>query len=260
MDNDPIQLHYEVQGPSDGFPTLLLHGFASNSNLNWVKSGWVRRLHEMGRRVVLMDQRGHGQSAKPHSAKPYDRRLMASDCCRLLDHLGIDRFDCVAYSMGARVALQLLAEGQGRCRRAALLGLAHFGPSQQATQLTARLLDSAHANAATDELYHFAVTVPGNDVVALAYCLEGRHPPLDSVLGKVTAEVLVVAGERDPLRLEAQGIATAMSTAHYLEVAGLTHGNLFVASSVQNRVVQFLVDGSLACDLGSPRQIDPTVS
>ncbi len=246
MDNDPIQLHYEVIGPSNGFPTLLLHGFASNSDLNWVQSGWVKRLLEMERRVILMDQRGHGQSAKPHSATPYDRGLMAADCGRLLDHLGIGRFDCIGYSMGARVALQLLVATQARCRRAALLGLAHFGPSRLATQLAARLLGRAHAYAGTDELYDFAVSVPGNDVVALAYCLEGRHPPLHNVLGQVSAEVLVVAGERDALRLEAQGIATVMSAARYLEVAGLTHGNIFVASSVQTRVVRFLEDGGLA--------------
>ena len=59
-DGVPIAYLDEGQGP----PVLLIHGFASNRQINWVDPGWVRHLTREGLRVIAMDCRGHGESGK----------------------------------------------------------------------------------------------------------------------------------------------------------------------------------------------------
>ena len=51
----------------EGKPILLIHGFASNARTNWVNPGWVDTLVKAGRRVIALDNRGHGASDKPPS-------------------------------------------------------------------------------------------------------------------------------------------------------------------------------------------------
>ena len=40
--NDALELTYLDEGPRDGTPVLLIHGFASNHAINWVGPGWVK--------------------------------------------------------------------------------------------------------------------------------------------------------------------------------------------------------------------------
>ncbi|MFM7085371.1 MAG: alpha/beta fold hydrolase, partial [Hyphomicrobium sp.] len=45
-------------------PVLLIHGFASNTDINWIATGWVGELRAAGYRVLALDNRGHGKSDK----------------------------------------------------------------------------------------------------------------------------------------------------------------------------------------------------
>ena len=69
-------------------------------------TSWLRDLlGARRRRVIAFDNRGHGESGKPHDPEAYRHRpFMAEDARRLLDHLGIARADVIGYSMGARIA------------------------------------------------------------------------------------------------------------------------------------------------------------
>ena len=53
--HDGIEIAYIDEGPRDGAPILLIHGFASNYKTNWVDTIWVRFLTRNGRRVIAMD-------------------------------------------------------------------------------------------------------------------------------------------------------------------------------------------------------------
>ncbi|MDH3741650.1 MAG: alpha/beta hydrolase, partial [Hyphomicrobiales bacterium] len=48
--SDGVQIAYEIAGEGD--PVLLIHGFASNSAINWVSTGWLKMLIEAGRQVI----------------------------------------------------------------------------------------------------------------------------------------------------------------------------------------------------------------
>ena len=74
FDSDGIDIAFIDEGPRAGDPVLLIHGFASNVKTNWIDPGWVSALTNAGYRVIAYDNRGHGESAKPHASRPTARR------------------------------------------------------------------------------------------------------------------------------------------------------------------------------------------
>ncbi|MEA2833587.1 MAG: hypothetical protein QOG66_1789, partial [Methylobacteriaceae bacterium] len=106
-----------------GEPILLIHGFASTHAVNWLFPLWVRTLTGAGRRVVALDNRGHGRSQKLYDPKDYHTAIMAEDSRNLLDHLGIGRADVMGYSMGARIGAFLVLAHRNRVRSLIMGGL-----------------------------------------------------------------------------------------------------------------------------------------
>ena len=106
IDHDGVTIHYEVFGK--GKPIVLVHGFASSLQDNWVNTGWIDTLTPV-RQVVALDCRGHGESQKPHDPEAYAGDAMCDDVIAVMDHLDIARADLFGYSMGGGVALRLLA-------------------------------------------------------------------------------------------------------------------------------------------------------
>ena len=106
-----------------GEPIVLVHGFASNKEVNWVNPGWVKTLTRAGRRAIALDNRGHGASSKLYDPAAYHSATMAEDVRALLDHLGIERADVMGYSMGARIAAFLRVDHPERVRSVVIGGL-----------------------------------------------------------------------------------------------------------------------------------------
>jgi 3-oxoadipate enol-lactonase len=78
---------------------MLLHGWTASSALNWYATfPTLARQFD----VVAIDHRGHGRGIRTR------RRFRLEDCAddvvALADHLGIDQFVAVGYSMGGPVA------------------------------------------------------------------------------------------------------------------------------------------------------------
>ncbi len=91
----------------EGVPVLLLHGLASSRRFwDLVVPGLV------GRPVVALDQRGHGDSERPTG--PYDGATVARDALTALDALGLSRVVVVGHSWGASTAVRLAAEAPER--------------------------------------------------------------------------------------------------------------------------------------------------
>ena len=106
--NGDVEIAYLDEG--DGEPIVLVHGFASTKEVNWVQPGWVSALNRAGRRAIALDNRGHGASSKLYDPAAYHSATMADDVRALLDHLNIERADIMGYSMGARITAFLAVE------------------------------------------------------------------------------------------------------------------------------------------------------
>src|SRR5262245_42178111 len=116
-----VDIAYLDEGEGD--PIVLVHGFASRKEVNWVNPSWVTTLTRAGRRVVALDNRGHGQSAKLYDPEDYHTTRMAEDVRALMDHLQIARADVMGYSMGARICAFLAVAHPERVRSVILGGL-----------------------------------------------------------------------------------------------------------------------------------------
>ena len=116
-----VELAFLDEG--QGEPIVLVHGFASAKEVNWVQTGWFTTLTGAGRRVIALDNRGHGASSKLYQPSDYHTDKMASDVVALLDHLGLLAADIVGYSMGARIAAFLARDHAERARSIVLGGL-----------------------------------------------------------------------------------------------------------------------------------------
>ncbi|HVD85542.1 MAG TPA: alpha/beta fold hydrolase, partial [Bradyrhizobium sp.] len=103
--NGEVEIAYLDEGEGD--PIILVHGFASSKNVNWVYPTWVSELKKNGRRVIAFDNRGHGDSGKLYDPELYDIEIMAGDISALLDHLNIARADVMGYSLGSRMTAVL---------------------------------------------------------------------------------------------------------------------------------------------------------
>src|ERR1700743_3163153 len=112
--NGAVEIAYLHEGAGD--PIVLVHGFASSKNVNWVYPTWVSELKKAGRRVIALDNRGHGDSAKLYDADAYHIATMAGDVRALMDHLDIERADIMGYSLGSRMTAVLALNAPQRLR------------------------------------------------------------------------------------------------------------------------------------------------
>jgi len=200
FESDGVRLHYELHGREDGRPIVLVHGFASHYRLNWVGTGWQETLTGAGFRIIGLDCRGHGQSDKPHGKAAYTARLMAGDVHHLLDHIGVERTDYLGFSMGARIGLQFVLDHPERVGKAVLAGLGVKGAIDQAPEIARAFRGGTPETPIADSFYKFASGHKGNDLEALASCIEGLERDLDPArLARITTPILVVIGDRDEL-------------------------------------------------------------
>src|SRR5512140_2436116 len=107
----------------EGAPIVLVHGFASTKETNWLAPGWIDTLTRAGRRAIALDDRGHGKSTKLYDPARYHSAIMAEDVRALMDHLGLPRADLMGYSMGARIVAVLALAHPDRVRRIVIGGL-----------------------------------------------------------------------------------------------------------------------------------------
>ena len=242
FDSDGVRLHYEVHGPENGAPIVLVHGFASDYRLNWVGTRWQETLTSNGFRVFGLDCRGHGHSDKPHDPSAYAVDVMAADVTRLLDHAAVDVAAYLGYSMGALIGLELLMGHPTRITRAVLGGLGAAGEIAHAAQIAHALrTDDPTDDPIAQTFFKFASARPINDLRALAACIEGLRPERDPRrLAAVHTPILVVVGDRDELARGAPELIEEIPTARLVTVAGRDHLSAVPAGEFKRAAVDFL--------------------
>src|SRR5215469_7101596 len=202
---DGLRIAYERVG--DGPPVVLVHGFASSKEQNWKSTGWYGSLAEAGFSGLAIDNRGHGESDKPHDPLFYHHDRMAEDVLTVMDAAGVKNAPYVGYSMGGLIGLRFLALFPDRMTRLALGGVGETylkGPrvsDPERRDLIAEALLSDDKDGITDpraRMFRDFAEQKGKDRLALAACMRAMSPPLPmAVLRSFDKPILVVDGDQD---------------------------------------------------------------
>jgi pimeloyl-ACP methyl ester carboxylesterase len=242
FDSDGVRLHYELEGPEQGAPIVVVHGFASDYRLNWVGTRWQETLTSSGFRVIGLDCRGHGHSDKPHDEAAYRVEVMAGDVGRLLDRLDVPQADYLGYSMGARIGLELVIDRATRVRRAVLGGIGTAGAIDSADAIADALLRGEPTDdPVAQTFYKFASARPTNDLQALAACIRGLRPNADPArLSAIGTPILVVVGDKDDIARGAPELVELIPTARLVTIAGRDHLGAVAARDFKNAAIDFL--------------------
>ena len=108
-----VELYYESHG--SGVPLMLLGGLGLDvSEMGMLIGPLADRF-----RVIAVDNRGAGRSAKPPG--PYSIEQMAADVAGLMDRLDLPRAHLLGISMGGRIAMALALAWPGRVNRLVLV-------------------------------------------------------------------------------------------------------------------------------------------
>jgi pimeloyl-ACP methyl ester carboxylesterase len=254
------RLYYEMAG--QGHPLVLLHGFALDTT-QWDDQFAFFARH---RRVIRYDLRGFGHSMHP-AGKTYrhDEDLMA-----LLTYLGVEKADILGHALGGMVAIDFALRFPQALQNLVLLNAyftgyvwtdsweAHTALIREAARregvlaakqvwhentVYASCLDYPEAAARLADMisfysgWHFV----NNDPVAWS------EPPASQRLHEITADTLVLVGERDLLDFQiiADQLARAIPKARKVILPDMGHMANMEKPEVFNEIVlEFLMSSS----------------
>ena len=193
---DGLELYYEIHGPADGAPLVLLHG-AYGSTAMW--AGFVPTLAET-RWVIVPEMQGHGHTADIDRPLGFER--MADDVAGLLDHLEIARADVFGYSMGGQIALQVAIRHPERVRKLVVASApaASAGWHPEVIETASNITPELFADTPITEEYERVAPNPEgfpglvaklNELVGTAYAWP------DEAIRAIAAPTMFVIGDSD---------------------------------------------------------------
>lgn len=203
-----------------GAPVVFLHGGAHHFDNTFAHQ---RDFFAAFRRVIGIDQRGHGHS--PDTAQPFSYREMAEDTAALITRLGLGAVDLVGHSDGGNVALLVARHHPELVRRVVVSGanLRAGHPAAELKRRAAMPTEQIAQRLAGLRADYVGVSPDGADHWPV-FAAKSWHLWLTPVviepadLRAIKAPVLVIAGDRDLAPLE-----------ETLELyRGLTRGQLLI--------------------------------
>jgi pimeloyl-ACP methyl ester carboxylesterase len=122
VDVGDLTFDVRVDGPEDGRPVLLLHGFPETS-LSWASV--TPLLTRAGLRTYAPDQLGYSPGARPDEVAAYSTPSLAQVTADLMTALDVPRADVVGHDWGANVAWALAGWHPDRVRSLTAVSVPH---------------------------------------------------------------------------------------------------------------------------------------
>jgi len=241
--NGAVEIAFIEEGQGD--PIVLVHGFASTKNVNWVYPTWVSELRKDGRRVIALDNRGHGESAKLYEPASYSIAAMASDVTGLMDHLDIGSADIMGYSLGGRIAAHIALASPQRVRSAIFggIGMAMIeggGPGEN----VAAALEAPSIDDVTDPVgrtFRAFADQTRSDRLALAACMRGSRGLMSKEeVGRIGVPVLVAVGTSDEVAGSGPALGALIPGAQVLDIPNRDHMRAVGDKVYKTGVIEFL--------------------
>jgi len=240
-----IEINYRETG--EGFPIVFIHGYTGNSR-NWALT--APALAERFR-VISVDLRGHGQSAKPMSEDDYALETMASDVYELLKNLDVNECALMGHSMGGIVSQLLILEHPEVVRALILVDTAGEVPKgllyddrrkqrqklveiaekegmeavfEEQLKVTA-IPEAFQANPEYIDVWRQQFLMTSREAyIACAAGMSSRRSLLDD-LASITVPTLIICGEQDEPFLEpSRDLQKAIPGSELMIISGAGHG------------------------------------
>lgn len=138
---DGLTFDVEDLGPRRGEPVVLLHGWPGGAT-TWAEV--APELAAQGFRVLVPDQRGYGEGARPAGIRPYVMDELVADVVGLLDAAGLDRAHVVGHDWGGAVAWALATAEPQRLGSLTVLSTPHPAALARAMRSSTQALRSAY--------------------------------------------------------------------------------------------------------------------
>lgn len=225
-----------------GRPVLLLHGLFSDAQTNWIRFGHAQKLADAGFEAIMPDLRAHGDSAKPHDPESYPPDVLVRDAFALVEELGLEDYDLVGFSLGARTAARAVIAGLAP-RKLVLAGMGLEGLAGW-DRRAAFFIDAIDR---FDQVKHgdpafFAVSFMKTqkvDRAAARLLLQSVGDTQPAELAAIPMPTLVLCGTQDRDNGSPEKLVEALPGARLAEVPG-THMSSVTEGAMGEALVEFL--------------------
>jgi pimeloyl-ACP methyl ester carboxylesterase len=196
-----IRLYYEIHGRKDGVPLVLLHGGGSTIEVTFSR---VLPIFARSRKVIALEEQGHGRTTDRDA--PVTFETSADDVAALLAHLDIGSADILGFSNGASVALQVAIRHPQLVRK--LVFASSFTKREGAIpQLWDFMKQADFTNMPEGLKEAFLRVNPDPRQLEImhdkdAARMQNFEDVPDDLVASVRAQVLVLLGDRDIVKLE----------------------------------------------------------
>lgn len=227
FDGTKLAIHEGGQEGGNGLPVLLLHGLFSSAEVNWIRFGTAQKIVEAGHRLFLPDLRGHGESEHPSDKAFWPPDVLVRDTLHIVRALGLGA-DLVigGYSLGARTVVQLLGgqhAGELQPKGAIVAGMGLTGATS-ATGIRSDMFVAAMERHLAGQkpqpgtpTFQAQAFMERNvkEPAALRHLLDDLDRDVEVALDRITAPVLVTAGEDDRDNGSPPALANALPDGRY---------------------------------------------
>ena len=263
FDSGGVKIHYTVMG-REGEPIVLIHGLSASVMINWRIPGIMGSLAQ-NYKVIGLDVRGHGKSAKPHDPEQYGVE-MVDDVVRLLDHMNIAKAHIIGYSMGGMITMKLLTRHPDRFLSATVGGAGWVFEGGRIMPTLEEIAQSLETGKGFAPLFR-ELTLPDqpelnkielwvinailsmvNDVKALAAVVRGmmKLTVTEEELRANQVPTLVMIGEFDAIKEIVDPLEGVMSHAEIVVIPRTDHITAFGHPKFRKNLRRFLAAQSAA--------------
>lgn len=256
FDSGGVKIHYIIEG--QGEPVILVHGFTASIPVQWGLPGIISKLAKQYQ-VIALDNRGHGNSDKPHDPDSYGKQ-MPEDVLRLMDHLKIKKAHVVGYSMGGFMTTYLLANHADRLLTATLGGAGWTRPDDGRLSFMVELADSLDSGKGIGPLIEHLtpanrpkpteeqikainqMLLLTNDAKALAACIRGMKgiAVTEEQLSSSKVPTLCIIGSDDPLKAGVDDLAKVKPDITVKVIENTDHMTAFRSPEFVDDLLPFL--------------------
>jgi pimeloyl-ACP methyl ester carboxylesterase len=250
-----VDLYYTDSGAG---PVVVLHTGGCGDGRMWDQAGYPVEL--AGYRVLNLDHRGHGRSAKPSSRSAHRMTEYVEDVIAVLDAARADRASVIGYSAGASVAYATAVARPDRI--GAVVGIGAVGPPQVDADDDIALIGRVREIGVAAVMQQFSDAEPepapdwllknlsSTDTEMFALLLEAwsTAPTNWDLLANVEAPTLLLGG----------ALEEDCAETHLLEAARmLPHGEAAVVPGVDHLQIFWRTDLTLPVITGFLRRVWP---